>query len=128
MNRKLRPARSPYQLKDEQMNFLLEDIEKNLEEYKKIVETKNKQLAEVKRILQGAKNSYKDLTKENKQLKECIVKIKQQFKQQQQQQQPQYFQQKQEYFKRKNIKKLSMKRLVIVNQELKKSTPSQKKL
>ena len=85
MNRKLR---SPYQLKDEQMNFLLEDIEKNLEEYKKIVETKNKQLAEVKRILQGAKNSYKDLTKENKQLKECIVKIKQQFKQQQQQQQP----------------------------------------
>ena len=88
MNRKLRPARSPYQLKDEQMNFLLEDIEKNLEEYKKIVETKNKQLAEVKRIPQGAKNSYKDLTKENKQLKECIVKIKQQFKQQQQQQQP----------------------------------------
>ena len=88
MNRKLRPARSPYQLKDEQMNFLLEDIEKNLEEYKKIVETKNKQLAEVKRILPGAKNSYKDLTKENKQLKECIVKIKQQFKQQQQQQQP----------------------------------------
>ena len=76
MNRKLRPARSPYQLKDEQMNFLLEDIEKNLEEYKKIVETKNKQLAEVKRILQGAKNSYKDLTKENKQFKECIVKIK----------------------------------------------------
>ena len=87
MNRKLRPARSPYQLKDEQMNFLLEDIEKNLEEYKKIVETKNKHLAEVKRILQGAKNSYKDPTKENKQLKECIVKIKQQFKQQQQQQQ-----------------------------------------
>ena len=76
MNGKLRPARSPYQLKDEQMNFLLEDIEKNLEEYKKIVETKNKQLAEVKRILQGAKNSYKDLTKENKQFKECIVKIK----------------------------------------------------
>ena len=35
MNRKLRPTKSPYQLKDKQVNFLLEDIEKNLEEYKK---------------------------------------------------------------------------------------------
>ena len=49
MNRKLRPAKSLYQLKDEQVNFLLEDIEKNLEEYKKIVETKGKQLAEAKK-------------------------------------------------------------------------------
>ena len=53
MNRKLRPTKSLYQLKDEQLNFLLEDIEKNLEEYKKIVETKDKQLAETKKILQG---------------------------------------------------------------------------
>ena len=67
------------------MNFLLEDIEKNLEEYKKVVETKGKQLAEAKKILQGAKNSFKTLTKENKQLKEYVVKIKQQNKQQQQQ-------------------------------------------
>ena len=28
MNRKLRPTKSPYQLKDEQVNFLLEDMEK----------------------------------------------------------------------------------------------------
>ena len=53
MNRKLRSTKSLYQLKDEQVNFLLEDIEKNLEEYKKIVETKDKQLAETKKILQG---------------------------------------------------------------------------
>ena len=57
MNRKLRPKKSPYQLKDEQLNFLLENIKKDLEEYKKIVETKGKQLEEVKKILQGAENS-----------------------------------------------------------------------
>ena len=85
MNRKLRPTKSLYQLKDEQVNFLLEDIEKNLEEYKKIGETKDKQLTEAKKILQGAKNSYETLTKGNKQLKEYIVKIKKQYKQQQQQ-------------------------------------------
>ena len=28
MNRKLRPTKSPYQLKDEQVNFLLKDMEK----------------------------------------------------------------------------------------------------
>ena len=49
MNRKLRPTKSPYQLKDQQVDFLLEDIEKNLEEYKKIVERNCKQLAEVKK-------------------------------------------------------------------------------
>ena len=81
MNRKLRPTKSPYQLKDQQVDFLLEDIEKNLEEYKKIVETNSKRLAEVKKILQGAKNSYEALTEENKQSKEYIVKIKQQYKQ-----------------------------------------------
>ena len=49
MNRKLRPTKSLYQLKDEQVNFLLEDLKKKLEEYKKIVEKKDKQLAEAKK-------------------------------------------------------------------------------
>ena len=49
MNREIRPTKSHYQLKYEQVNFLLEDIEKNLEEYKQIVETKEKQPAEVKK-------------------------------------------------------------------------------
>ena len=48
MNRKLRSTKSLYQLKDEQVNFLPEDIEKNLE-HKKIVETKYKQLPEAKK-------------------------------------------------------------------------------
>ena len=49
MNRKLRQTNSPYQVKDEQVSFLLEDTEKNLEEYTKRVETKEKQLVEVKK-------------------------------------------------------------------------------
>ena len=66
MNRKLRPTKLAQQIKDEQIVFLLEDIEQDIDEYKKIIETKNKQLASIKKMLQGAKNSYQDLTKENK--------------------------------------------------------------
>ena len=77
MNRKLRPTKSPYQIKEEQVNFLLQDIEKNLEEYKKAVELRNNQLAEAKKVLKGAKNNYDLLAKENKQLKEYIINIKQ---------------------------------------------------
>ena len=55
MNRKLRPTKSPYQIKEEQVNFLLQDIEKNLEEYKKAAELRNNQLAEAKKVLKGAK-------------------------------------------------------------------------
>ena len=42
MNRKLRPTRSTWQIKEEQINFLLEDVEKMLEEYKKAIELKDK--------------------------------------------------------------------------------------
>ena len=101
MNRKLRPTKSPYQIKEEQVNFLLEDIEKSLEEYKKAVELRDNQLAEAKKILKGAKKSYDLLVKENKQLKEYILNIKQKFEQcQQQQQQQQKFLQVKEYFQR----------------------------
>ena len=49
MNRKLRPTRSTQQIQKEQINFLLEDIEKNLEEYKKAIELKDKQLSDIKK-------------------------------------------------------------------------------
>ena len=51
MNRKLRPAKSPYQRKEEQVSFLLEDIEKYIKNIKKIIEKKDKKLAETKKIL-----------------------------------------------------------------------------
>ena len=85
MNRKLKPTKSAQQIKEEQISFLLEDIEKDIAKYKKIIETKNRQLAKVKQRLQGAKNSYQDLEKESKQLKQYITNIKQQQQQQQQQ-------------------------------------------
>ena len=50
MNRKLRPARSTKQVREEQINFLLGDVEKNLEEYKKAIEVKEKQLSDIKKI------------------------------------------------------------------------------
>ena len=34
MNRKLRPTKSAYQIKEEQIKFLLEDVERNLEKKK----------------------------------------------------------------------------------------------
>ena len=58
-NRKLRPTRSTQQIKEEQINFLLEDIEKNLVEYKKATELKKrKQLSDIEKVLQGAKKNY----------------------------------------------------------------------
>ena len=53
MDRKLRPTRSTQQIKEEQINFLLADIEKHLEEYKKAIE----QLSDIKKVLQGAKKA-----------------------------------------------------------------------
>ena len=38
MNRKLRPAKSTNRIKEEQNNFLLEDVDRNLEESKKAIE------------------------------------------------------------------------------------------
>ena len=49
MNRKLRPTKSSQQIKEEQINFLLEDVEKKLEEYKKTTELKDKQLTVAKK-------------------------------------------------------------------------------
>ena len=78
MNRKLTLTKSLYQINEEQISFLLEDIEKNIEEYKKIIEAKDRQLLETKKNLQAAERSYQKLTKGNKQLKEYIALIKQQ--------------------------------------------------
>ena len=46
MNMRPRPTQSNQQIKEEQINFLLEDVEKNLEEYKKAIQSRDKQLSE----------------------------------------------------------------------------------
>ena len=61
MNRKLRPTKSAQEIQKEQTGFLLEDIERDIAEYKKI---------------KTAKNSYHELTKKNKQLKQYITNIR----------------------------------------------------
>ena len=100
MNRKPRSTKSSSQINEEQVNFSLENIEKSLEEYKKVIELRDNQLAEAKKVLKGAKNSYDSLLKANKQLKEYIINFKQRLKQYQQQQQQQDFLQDREYFQR----------------------------
>ena len=90
MSRRIRQNKTTQQIKEEQINFLLEDVEKNLEEYKKALELKDKQLSDIKNILQGDKKSYDSLVTEKKELKNYIANIKQRYQQYQQQQQNQY--------------------------------------
>ena len=58
MSRRIRKNKTSQQIKEEQINFLLEDVEKNLDECKKAVELKDKQLSDAKKILITAKTSY----------------------------------------------------------------------
>ena len=76
MNKRPRPLKSFYQIKEEQVNFLLEDIERNLEEYEKAIEIRDKQLSDAKKILKNAKTSYDSIVRKNKQLKEYNANIK----------------------------------------------------
>ena len=76
MNKRPRPLKSSYQIKEEQVNFLLEDIERNLEEYEKAIEIRDKQLSDAKIILKNAKTSYDSIVRKNKQLKEYNANIK----------------------------------------------------
>ena len=79
----IKDLRSRQQIKDEQINYLLADVEKNLEEYKIALDAKEKQLSEAKKILISAKQSYNKIVAENRDLKAYIENLKQNFQQQQ---------------------------------------------
>ena len=100
MNRRLKATKFTQQIKDEQIGLLLEEIEKDIENFKIIISEKDKEPNDLKNILKAAKNGYQQVTKENKQLKQYITTIKQQQQQQQQEQRPQQQQQQQAYFSR----------------------------
>ena len=68
----IKDLRSRKQIKDEQINYLLADVEKNLEEYKIALDTKEKQLSDAKKILISAKQSYDKIVAKNRDLKACI--------------------------------------------------------
>ena len=91
MNRKLRLTRSIQKIKEKQINFLLEEVEKNLEEYKKALQIKDKQSSNIKKILQGAKKSYDTVVNENTEFKNFFENVKQRYQQYQKQQQEKYF-------------------------------------
>ena len=80
MNRKLRPRRSTQQVNEEQICFLLEDIEKKFEKYKRATKLKDKQLS-AKKNLQGAKQNYDSIVNKNTELKKYIENIKQRYQQ-----------------------------------------------
>ena len=75
--------RSRQQIKDEQINYLLGDVEKNLEEYKIALELKEKQLSDAKKILLSVKQRYDKTVAENRDLKAYIENLKQQIQKQQ---------------------------------------------
>ena len=72
--------RNQQKIKDEEINFLLGDLEKALKDYNAASEIKEKQLAEAKRILVTAKQSFHKVTQENRDLKSYISNLKQHFK------------------------------------------------
>ena len=82
--------RTSQQIKEEQKNFLLGDVEKNFGEYKKSLKLRDKQLSDTNKILISARNSYNKTVAENKELKTYIQNIKQRFQQYQQQQEAQF--------------------------------------
>ena len=55
MIRSRRLIKSTQQLKEEQINFLLEDIEKNLEEYNKALSLRDNQIAKAKKYFRALK-------------------------------------------------------------------------
>ena len=118
----IKEFRSRQQVKENQINYLLADVEKNLEEYKIALELKEKQLSDAKKILLSAKQSYDKTVAENRELKAYIENLKQHI---QQQQQVQFLEKQRNYYQEKkllqeNIKKWYIKKKLKVNLNLKK--------
>ena len=84
---------------------MLEDIEKNLEEHKEVVDLKEKQLSDAKKILVSAKNSYDKTVAKNKELKAYIQNIKQHFQEYQQQQQARFLENQKNYYEKREPKR-----------------------
>ena len=78
-------------------------MEKNLEDYRTVIETKEKQLADARRILMAAKQSFGKVSQENRDLKAYIENLKQDF----QKQQTDFLNQQRAFYSRKNTPKKS---------------------
>ena len=77
---KIKSTQATQQIKEGHINFSVENVEENWEEYRKAIELKDK-LSNVKKILQDAKRSGDSVVQENKELKKYIRNIKQRYQQ-----------------------------------------------
>ena len=77
---------------------------KNLEECKKAIEIKDKELYD-KKILQDLKKCCDSVVKENGDLEQYVENIKQRYQQYQKHQQLEYFHKEREYFRQKQPQK-----------------------
>ena len=80
---KIKDFKNRQQGKNKQINYLIADVEKNLEEYKNALEIKEKQSSEAKKILISAKQSHDKTVAENRDLKAYIENLKQHIQKQQ---------------------------------------------
>ena len=55
MSRRIRQNKKSQQVKKEQINFLFEEVEKNLDEYKKAIDLKKNQLSDAKKNTNNCK-------------------------------------------------------------------------
>ena len=109
MSRKsMKEFRSRQQIKDDQINYLLGEVEKTLEEYKNALELKEKQLSDAKKILLSAKQSYDKTVAENRDLKAYIENLKQHI----QKQQVQFLQKQRNYYQQKKPTPQKYKKVV----------------
>ena len=113
--------RNKQKIKDDQINFLLGDLEKNLEQYKESLENKEKQLAQAKKILVAAKQSFDKLAEENRDLKAYIEQIKNQFQQQNQRQQLEFLKQQKSFYN--NTKPKKYEKVILEEESENKSKP-----
>ena len=113
--------RNQQKIKDDQINFLLGDLEKNLEQYRESLKNKEKQLEEAKRILIAAKQSFDKVSQENRDLKAYIEQIKNQFQQQNQRQQLEFLKQQKSFYTNTRPKKY--KKVVVEEESENESKP-----
>ena len=112
MSKSRKVFQSRQEIKDKQINYLLGDIEKNLEAYRNPLEFKEKQLLDAKKILLLAKQSYDKTVAENRDLKAYIENLKQHFQSMQQQQQVQFLEKQRNYYQQKKPTPKKYKKLV----------------
>ena len=72
---------------------------KKIEEYEKAIALRDNQIAEAKKILQGAKKTYNSVVQENQQLKEYINNIKKRYQEHLKQQEQKEFSRQKNYFR-----------------------------